>query len=309
MCALHYEWNELEPATAYLRQAISLAERADHGEFLIAALLLQARLHAGQGDFDAARNSVSASHRRGLRDDVPSQALSRSAAAGVEVALAQGDVAEARRWAAQVVDDVDAHPFYRFFGLTPARLLVADGEKQAAATALADLAERALQAGWEYGLIAVRVLQASAAESPDRALAFLADALSRARAGRLVRTFGDAGPAILPLLQTAATRRIHPDYAEALLAALGGHSGLVEQTAPASTLVVPHPATALTEPLSQREVEVLRLMATGLSNAAIADTLVVSQGTVKTHVHHICGKLGASNRTEAVARARQLGFL
>jgi LuxR family maltose regulon positive regulatory protein len=71
----------------------------------------------------------------------------------------------------------------------------------------------------------------------------------------------------------------------------------------------PRPAPGLIEPLSARELEVLRLLADGLSNREIAGALVVAVGTVKAHVHHLCGKLGAPTRGRAVARARELGLL
>jgi LuxR family maltose regulon positive regulatory protein len=69
------------------------------------------------------------------------------------------------------------------------------------------------------------------------------------------------------------------------------------------------PALPLVEPLSDRELEVMRLVAAGLSNREIAETLFISIGTVKTHVHNICGKLGARNRVEATTRAKDLGVV
>jgi predicted ATPase/DNA-binding CsgD family transcriptional regulator len=82
----------------------------------------------------------------------------------------------------------------------------------------------------------------------------------------------------------------------------------LEATAPGDAPVVPS-ASPLTDPLTERELDVLRLLADGRSNRQIAAALVVALGTVKTHIHNLCGKLNAGNRTEAVARARQIGLL
>lgn len=75
-----------------------------------------------------------------------------------------------------------------------------------------------------------------------------------------------------------------------------------------SSLVTAISSEVLPEPLSEREIEVLRLLALGLSNQEIADRLFISAGTAKTHIHNLCGKLGAHNRTEAAMRARELGL-
>jgi DNA-binding NarL/FixJ family response regulator len=89
-----------------------------------------------------------------------------------------------------------------------------------------------------------------------------------------------------------------PEYAEKILSALNE-----------KTKKTIFGQLSLVEPLSPRELEVLRLMASGLSNREIAVELVISTGTVKTHVHNICGKLGSRNRTEAAARAHELGLV
>ena len=103
--------------------------------------------------------------------------------------------------------------------------------------------------------------------------------------------------------QRAPARDIHPGYLAALVRACGQ----------AGSAPPPGRATAalpgMTEPLTDREVEVLRLLAAGKSNQRIAHELFVALDTVKKHVTHVLGKLGAANRTEAVARARQLGLI
>jgi ATP/maltotriose-dependent transcriptional regulator MalT len=107
---------------------------------------------------------------------------------------------------------------------------------------------------------------------------------------------------LIPLLEEVARRGVHPVYVGQILKAIGDQ---IQQTTRANV----KSAAGLIEPLSERELEVLRLMAVGLSNREIGARLVVSTGTVKTHVHHICGKMGVSNRTQAVVQARDLKII
>ena len=104
------------------------------------------------------------------------------------------------------------------------------------------------------------------------------------------------------LAQLSAGRRGDPGYLAAVLRACGQADAGTPRTRAAVT-------PGLAEPLTDRELEVLRLLAAGRSNQRIAHDLVVALDTVKKHVTHLLGKLGASNRTEAVARARELGLL
>jgi len=150
--------------------------------------------------------------------------------------------------------------------------------------------------GWEGGLIAIRVLQSLAAETNQARLEFLTDALRRAQPEGYIRVFADAGEALPPLLVEAAMRGILPEYVGKIMAA-------IEHKPSASA------QSSLVEPLSEREIEVLRLMAACLSNRAIAKKLVISIGTAKTHIHNIFGKFDARNRTQAVDRARDLGIV
>lgn len=116
--------------------------------------------------------------------------------------------------------------------------------------------------------------------------------------GDYIRLFVDEGKPMMELLQYAASRRIHQNYVSCLLAAFGS----IERAA--YTTVQP-----LIEPLTDRELEVLSYLATGLSNQAIADRLFVSLAAIKWHARNIYSKLNVGNRTQAVTRARELGIL
>ena len=125
----------------------------------------------------------------------------------------------------------------------------------------------------------------------------LVEALEQAQESGFLRTFADHGLILAPGLMEAARQGVNPEYVGHILAVIRKEGG--EKVASAG----------IVEPLSEREVEVLRLVAAGLSNREIADKLYLSPGTIKTHVHNICGKLGASNRTQAVGFARDSGLI
>jgi LuxR family maltose regulon positive regulatory protein len=151
----------------------------------------------------------------------------------------------------------------------------------------------------------------------------LEQALSLAEPEGYVRIFVDEGAPMVVLLRQAAAQGLAPNYLSKLLAAFpaaeqppsGGAEPILpeearkEQKAASSPIPSRALAPALIEPLSERELEVLRLVAAGSSNQEIARELVLSVGTVKKHLNNIFGKLNASSRTQAVALARELNLL
>jgi len=152
--------------------------------------------------------------------------------------------------------------------------------------------------GWGYGLIATRSLLALAADTEEDALNHLRYALEWAQSQGHIRTIIETGDELIPLLEELARKGFNPGYLGQLLAVIKGQK--VSITVSRHTLI---------EPLSDRELEVLRLVAAGLSNREIAAKLILSLGTVKSHVHNIYGKLGVRNRTEAVTRAQEYQLL
>jgi len=144
----------------------------------------------------------------------------------------------------------------------------------------------------------VRALAHRSRGQTVQALSALARALALAEPEGYVGLFADEGPPMAALLREATSRGIAPEYAIRLLAAFDAGPGLK-----------PAPAPPLPEPLSDREMDVLRLIAAGLSNREIAQELVVEVSTVKWHINNLYGKLGVHSRTQAVARARELNLL
>ncbi|MGD9049584.1 MAG: LuxR C-terminal-related transcriptional regulator, partial [Anaerolineae bacterium] len=155
---------------------------------------------------------------------------------------------------------------------------------------------------------ALRALAIAGVMGPDQALESLEWALHLAEPEGYVRLFLDEGEAMIHLLQQAAERGIAPTYVQALLAAFGAGED-PGRPMRAGALPAARRPSPLVEPLTPRELEVLRLLAEGLTNPEIARRLVVSLPTVKSHARNIYGKLGVHGRREAVDQARELGIL
>jgi LuxR family transcriptional regulator, maltose regulon positive regulatory protein len=299
---LHYEWNDLEACTAQLDKCITLSEQTRNVEFQVSGQMQLARLKLACGDVAGASQALAKNEPLLQEHAVSPLTRERNAAMHVQLALRQGDLAGAAACAREAGDHADAHPFYPMLGLSRARVLLAEQRLTEAAAELSAQFEFAARAGWRYGQIAVRSWQAVAAGRSAAAVDFLSEALQWAQPNGFIRTFVDVGKALTPVLEEAARRGVMPEYVGTLLTALGSPKQDRQQVYAAGD-------SSLLEPLSGREIEVLRLAAAGRSNRQIAKTLVVSLGTVKTHLHHIYGKLGAANRAQAVDRARELHLI
>jgi LuxR family maltose regulon positive regulatory protein len=166
--------------------------------------------------------------------------------------------------------------------------------------------------GWQDEQLRVTVLEAIALcahRETDMAVQMLGDALALAEPGGFIRLFVDEGPPMAQLLSEAAARGVMPDYVGKLLAAFRGVTTDEGQTTGLSSAVTRSDLSPLVEPLSQRELEILQLIAKGLSNREIGERLFLALDTVKGHNRRIFGKLQVQSRTEAIARARELGLL
>ena len=224
--------------------------------------------------------------------------------------LLQGDVAAAARWVwERGLHANDALSYAREAAHTVlARVLLAQGAPRDA-RALLDRLYMQAEAGGRVGSVietlALRALAEAACGDMAPALVTLGRALALAEPEGYVRLFVDEGIAMAALLRRATAEGVSPAYARRLLAAAAPPP---EPSAPAAGArpAVSHP---LPEPLTPREREVLELLAAGARNGEIAARLYVTLDTVKKHVGHIFGKLGVSNRTQAVARARALGLI
>jgi LuxR family maltose regulon positive regulatory protein len=174
----------------------------------------------------------------------------------------------------------------------------------AARTLLERLMHAAEAGGRSGAIIEAAILHALAYQAQDEldtSLMWLSRALALAEPEGYVQVFVDEGPALAPLLARSLSRGTHPAFVRQLLARIHPQHGDEDPTTASNQLLI--------EPLSQRELAVLRLLAQGCSNQAIADELVIAVSTVKKHINNIFGKLGVANRTQAINRARDLGLL
>jgi LuxR family maltose regulon positive regulatory protein len=166
-----------------------------------------------------------------------------------------------------------------------------------------------VEKGWQDEQLRVLVLEAVALDAggkQEQAVDRLTDALALAEPGGIIRTFVDEGPPMARLLYVAATRGRMPDYIGKLLAAFPAADSDITKS---DIAVRPAVGTDIIEPLSERELEVLHLIAEGLTNPEIAARLYLSLNTIKAHTRNIYGKLGVHTRTQAVVRARAFGVL
>ncbi len=225
----------------------------------------------------------------------------------LQLAMGQGDLDEASRWGDRLMHLDCESPLGVLPRLPLIRLLGILGRREELSRQVEHLYGIAgmelLAPEWKGWLIQVRAAQALAASDQEEALGFLAEALRAGEPEGWIRSFVDLGPRLAPLLRKAVSQEICPDYAAKLLTIIEWKQ---RRRAQAGTSPRSSPIYAL---LTQRELEVLRLVGAGLSNRQIADRLFISLGTVKVHLHNISEKLNATSRTGAVARARELKLL
>jgi LuxR family maltose regulon positive regulatory protein len=259
-----------------------------------------ARLKLAQGDVTGA-SALLVAASQSARERHFVHRVPEIAAVQVLTLLRQGNLAAA----AQLAETHD-------LPVSQARVHLARGDPPAALAVL-DPVRRQMQAkGWEDERLKVMVLEAVAHHAygeRDKAVQLLGDALALAEPSGFIRLFVDEGPPMVHLLGEAAAQGMMPAYVGKLLAVFEDvtmDDGRPTEPAPSSS--VQHPSS-LTEPLSQREREVLQLIAQGLSNREISERLFLAVDTVKGHNQKIFGKLQVQRRTEAVVRARELGLL
>jgi LuxR family transcriptional regulator, maltose regulon positive regulatory protein len=314
-----YERDELAAAHQHAAKAVALCQHLAFTQPLATGYAMLARIRWAQGDKAGALAAIGQAERVTLSLQVVAL-LNPVPAWRARLLLARGEVAAAARWAGERglgAADEPAYPRERDY-LALARVLLAEHAPGRALGLLDRLHAQAAAQHRTGSLIEVMALRALAlADGGDLAAASasLAEAVALAAPEGHVRVFADEGAPMARLLgRLAAAQRtgrvvfpaaVSQHYLERLMRAF--QPAAPARTAPRATSDTER--AALAEPLSGRELEVLRLLAAGKSNQQIADELVVTLATVKSHVGHILGKLAAANRTQAVARARVLGLL
>jgi LuxR family transcriptional regulator, maltose regulon positive regulatory protein len=303
-----YEWNQLEAAENYAQQCLELCRQWENLDLHTVAYAVLARLEHARGNLEKSQAAMRAAEPSVSDSRLSPRWSSWVTSVLARLWLAQGDQLRTTRLLGQNGITVDSltplveitylqEPEY----LLLARILLVRGDYD---TALA-LSERLLQkadlAGRMGRVIEILVLQALVCQEKKdtpRALATLEKALALAQPQGYRRVFLDEGESMARLLYHAKSRRIGAGYVDELLSAM---------SSPADPPLPP--AQLLVEPLSLRELEVLKLIEAGDSNDKIAGRLVISTATVKRHITNIYAKLGVETRTQAVALARELNLL
>lgn len=296
LASILYEWNDLDAASDQLTQAFNASQSIGNLAIQPDIYRIKAYIKQARGDSASARDVLTELHQLIQNLDSP-LARAMVAALHADIALAQGDIPSASHWAQQMTEGVDPAALGVQYGLMQARLLLAQGKQVEAGKMLAGMYDSVSQTGLASSVIEVRALQALAADTPSDAIHFLQSALKMAQPEGFIRTFVDKGEPMKLLLERLKSEGGElKEYILMILSAFG-------ETGKASI------SQPLVEPMSERELEILRLLADGLSNREIAEKLVISVGTAKSHVHHILEKVGGNSRAQAVAKARELGLL
>ena len=313
---LEREWNHLDAATSLLQEGIKLCEQTGNTQAILQAYIGLAFIHQARGDAGGASALMQQAVQIAERQTALSPEAQQVEAAQAWLFLMQGDEAAALGWVQRCGLSVDQdlnHLREREY-LTLVRVLIAQHRLDEAVKWLANLLQLAEAQGRTGSVIEILMLQAEALHASgevNQAIERLSRALSRAEPEGYIRLFVDEGVPMARLLVQLHARRKSDQpgslgYREKLLALLGRThvEGL-----PHLAAGVAGPGTyPLSEALSERELEVLRLIGAGCSNREIADRLVIAVSTVKWYVNAIYGKLQVESRTRAIARARELNI-
>jgi LuxR family maltose regulon positive regulatory protein len=317
LAQVFYERNELTAALDHATRGVTLCRQLAFTAALATGLAVVARIRHAQGDAAGAREAMGGAGQVELSpqvialfNPVPSQRAG--------LLLAQGDVGAAAQWAKAADLSPDDEPDYprEPAYLVLARVLLAQHRPGQALALLQRLLDSAASQGRTGSVIEIRALRAlamMASGDEPAAVAALAEALALACPKGYVRVFADEGPPMKGLLgrliaaqraEPSPARRVPPGCLARIVQAFDA-----EPAVPGSGRRATPAVPGLVEQLTSRELEVLGMLAAGTPNQVIAEELFVTLFTVKKHVSHILDKLGAANRTEAVARARELGLI
>jgi LuxR family maltose regulon positive regulatory protein len=306
------EWNDLDTALVHVQRGLSLMPFWDKADDWVLAYCTLARIHLARGNPGGAAKAVeNAIHTLQARGVFP-EARRAAEVAQVRLWLAQGDLPAADRWAASQEDRLG---FERELAhIARARVWIAQNKPDEAIALLSHLEQEARSAGRMSRVIEILLLEALAQhEMGDAAHAIraLARCMSLAEPEGYARILLDEGAPMAELLQAGSRRGAWHEprlaaYANRLLAASEAWTPPVGEREPTAAASGP---AAMIEALTERELEVLRMVVEGRSNQEIAERLIIALGTVKAHVHHIYGKLEVSGRVQAIVRARELDLL
>jgi LuxR family transcriptional regulator, maltose regulon positive regulatory protein len=296
LARIAYEWNDLDAAEQHGQQSVQWARHYEGtiDRFVIAEVFL-ARLKLARGDVGGAATMLAQTEQSARQNNFVLR-LPEIAAVQVLTLIRQGQVATAAQLARKYE-----------LPLSQARVLIAQDDPSAALALLEPWRQQMEAKGWADELLKVMVLQTLALHAhgeKDKAAQRLSDALALAEPGGYVRIFVDEGEAMRLLIERQTRNRDHPlsGYADKLLAAF------TQPVAAPKSAIIPQKSDII-EPLSERELEVLKLLRSELSGPEIAQQLIVSLNTFRTHTKNIFNKLGVNDRRAAIRRAEELDLI
>jgi LuxR family maltose regulon positive regulatory protein len=299
-----YEWYQLKQAQHHLEICLSQAEALHHPEAGLLASLWLARVALAQGESDRAAELVLSVEKETAKkaETIVSPYITGFISM---LKLSLGVQVEAASSSSKNLSLPQEIPYTSFLYskleyLTQVRLMLSLNhitEAESLVNRMFPVAETIGDTGCVIELLALKALVLQRQGQTTSAMMALTQALQRAHSESFIATFVNLGAPMAELLRRAKNQEILPDFVSRLIALI--------QKQETSTL----PEPALIEPLSQRELEILSLVAAGNSNQDIADELVIAIGTVKKHISNIYGKLGVQNRTQCVLRAQELNLL
>ena len=323
---LSYEWNDLSAAQEYAQQTFELGQKWGNADSLVTAHVMLARIQQAREDLHGAEESI-----RAAENLVRTRQLTPTSAEWVEMTrvwlwLAQGNLEACDRWArANNPKPTDKQTLDGGKRLILGRILLAQENPTSALKILSLLLHETESAGHWGSVIELLVLQALAYQQRSdtpAALKTLKRALSLAEPEGYIRIFLDQGKPMKELLKRMRDhKRLKDDPLASHTASSGGMKNYIRKllasfdnnlsftSALKTAASVPHPSSVLIDPLSERELEILRLVAAGKSNQEIAGELVLALGTVKKHVSNIFNKLNVESRTRCIAQARELHLI
>ena len=324
LASIYLEWNDLQTAEKYVEQGMELCRQGGL-DGIFYGLTIRSRLRQARGDLQGALDDILTAEQTLNRKDQTT--FSRQ----VQIRIAMGDMDGLRQLEAALMALLQTGPgrlriptmFFEIVKVSQIRILLAYGET-GQALQLIDELQAAAEPGRRFGrLIDVYLLRAVALQRQNRgkihnlSLENMRHALDLAEPEGYTRVFLDEGPEAAFLLRAVEQDEATPErlkkYAVTLLDAIAQETKSAASPASVNRKMGGPEGQpiqeGLVEPLSKREVEILRLIGEGLSNQEISDRLVITLHTVKKHSSNIFEKLGVNSRTQAVARAHQLGLL
>ena len=310
MGRIFYEWNDLDAAEQHLQQSLQLARQYDKSiDRFVPCEIYLARQKLARGDVAGAA-AMLAETEQSVRQNNFVERMPEVAAAQVKVLLRHGNLTAAADLAGKYE-----------LPLIRARVLLAQGDPPAALAVLRPFRQQMKVKGLADEHFKAMILQAVALRAngqKDEAVQLLGEALTLAEPEGFIRIFLDEGEPMRLLIldfrlwiekQLRGQDYKLLGYADKLLAAFEQPAALPPPIGDLRQSQIQNPRSKMLEPLSQRELEILKLITQGLSNREIGERLFLALDTVKGHNRRIFDKLQVQSRTEAIARARELGLL